>query len=365
MKKIDSTQMFFVLSLSTGLFNHVMIIPILFDTAGRDAWFWALVTCGITCFFVVFLLFILRRKQQEPFHIWLENRIGKRFTTVTIWLIILYLLSIILVTIKDTADWVISSFLFETPLLAIVVPFAIVCFFLAQAGLRAISINSALLLPIVVVLGILVSTGNMPKKSFHFLFPLFEQGYFHGAKAIIYASNGFLELLFLVILQHHFTDAKRFKAKTLVSLTIMLIILMVGPITGALAEFGPILSSELRHPSYEQWRLLKIGKYISHTDFFSIYQWLAGAFIRVVLPMFMIVDLLNLQKPAIKKIILMFLSLLVVIMPLIPWSNITFYTFMKNYYFTNTSYFLNALGLLFFICALLKPRKKVKKNEVV
>lgn len=268
MKKIDSTQMFFVLSLSIGLFNHVMIIPIIFDTAGRDAWFWVSAT-GLLGVPFAFVLFFILRKKQEPIQPWLENRIGKWFAKLIIFSLIFFLLTIMLVTVKDMIDWVLSSFLFNTPAYILIIPFILMCYYLANAGLRAISIHSAITLPIVIVLGFLVSTGNIPKKEFHFLFPLFEHGFFYGGKTLLYSSNAFLELIFLIILQHHFTDAKRFNGKTLVYLTVMLIVLIIGPITGSLAEFGPEMSVELRHPAYEQWRLLTIGKYISHTDFFE------------------------------------------------------------------------------------------------
>ena len=41
--------------------------------------------------------------------------------------------------------------------------------------------------------------------------------------------------------------------------------------------------------------LVAIGRFIEHLDFFSIYQWLTGAFIRVGLFLYMIVDLYNLN----------------------------------------------------------------------
>ena len=42
------------------------------------------------------------------------------------------------------------------------------------------------------------------------------------------------------------------------------------------------------YPAYEQWRVLSIGEYISHLDFFALYQWLSGALIRIGLFMYLL-----------------------------------------------------------------------------
>ncbi len=56
--------------------------------------------------------------------------------------------------------------------------------------------------------------------------------------------------------------------------TIILIILMgltMGPLIGAITEFGPSEAAKQRYPAYEEWGLVTIGRYIEHLDFFSLF----------------------------------------------------------------------------------------------
>ncbi|XRD23741.1 hypothetical protein AABM34_14730 [Lysinibacillus fusiformis] len=52
-------------------------------------------------------------------------------------------------------------------------------------------------------------------------------------------------------------------------------------------------ASKQRYPAYEEWGLVTIGRYIEHLDFFSIYQWLTGTFIRVSFLLYIVADLLK------------------------------------------------------------------------
>ena len=69
----------------------------------------------------------------------------------------------------------------------------------------------------------------------------------------------------------------------------------LGPLIGAITEFGPIEAAKQRYPAYEEWGIATIGRFIEHVDFFSIYQWLTGAFIRIVVFLYIVADLLNIS----------------------------------------------------------------------
>ncbi|MFJ7847739.1 endospore germination permease [Peribacillus sp. NPDC097224] len=365
MKKINFNSSLPIVILSVGLLNHVMIIPLVLDVAGRDAWIFAVLTGVLSIGWAFLLYWILKKKKTEHLFPWLANRMGKRFTKVICFVLSVYLITIILTTAKDMVDWVRTTSLPETPSIAIIIPFTCICAVLAYSNLKTIAINSAILLPIVIVLGIFVATGNIPEKNYDFLFPLFEQGYFFGIKSMYYIANGYLELIIVILFQHHLSNGEAIKLKTVLGMMGIITVLILGPLTGAIIEFGPILSSEMRYPAYEQWRLLTIGKYIAHTDFFSIYQWIAGAFIRVSMAMFLLPDLLRVKTANMKKGILIVLAIMMIIINVIPLSDIHFYTFLKNYYFLGTFFLLIILILLFTVAAKMKPKRKVVPDETI
>lgn len=365
MTKINFNSSIPVVVLSVGLLNHVMIIPLVLDVAGRDAWIFAALTGFLSIAWAFHLYWILKKKKTEHLFPWLANRMGKRFTKVIFFIISVYLITIILTTAKDMVDWVLTTSLPETPTYAIIFPFACICALLGYSNLRTIAINSTILLPIVIILGIFVATGNIPEKNYNLLFPLFEKGYFFGINSMYYIANGYLELIIIILFQHHLSNGDNIKLKTVLGMMAIITVLILGPLTGAIIEFGPILSSDMRYPAYEQWRLLTIGKYIAHTDFFSIYQWLAGAFIRISMAMFLLPDLLRIKTPKVKKWVLFALSIMMIIINIVPLSDIQFYEFLKKYYFLGTFIMLIILILLFTVAATMKPKRKVLPDETI
>ncbi|MDP1420731.1 endospore germination permease [Peribacillus simplex] len=364
MKKISSIQTLSIFFLSIGLLNHVILIPFLLSTGGRDSWFFSILTIGLIPIWVYILSRIIKNMNNQSLTDWLENRFGKHIKNIVLFFIVIYLISLVLATTKETVDWITTSFLFETPSLAIIIPFTLLCIFLAHSGMRSIAICSSVLLPIVVILGIFVATGNIPTKDYSHLLPLFENGYFHGVKTFQYSGYGLTELILIAFFQEKLSDT--ISRKTLVFLCLGLVFLLLGPLTAALAEFGPTLAEAMRYPAYEQWRLLTIGKYIEHTDFFSIYQWLAGAYIRVSLALFLITEVFNRKTNQMKVGILFAVGFLMVVISIVPYSNFKFLHVSQTFYYPGAFYFLLLLSAFLFIGTFISSKEgKRSENETI
>ena len=364
LKKISSIQTLSIFFLSIGLLNHVILIPFLLSTGGRDAWFFSILTIGLIPIWVYILSRIIKNMDNQSLTDWLENRFGKHIKNIALFFIAIYLISLVLATTKETIDWITTSFLFETPSLAIIIPFTLLCIFLAHSGMRSIAICSSVLLPIVVILGIFVATGNIPKKDYSHLLPLFENGYFHGIKTLQYSGYGLAELILIVFFQEKLSD--QLNLKVLVFLCLGLMFLLLGPLTAALAEFGPNLAEAMRYPAYEQWRLLTIGKYIEHTDFFSIYQWLAGAYIRVSMALFLIMEVFKGKTNNVKLGILFAVGFLMVVISIVPFSNFKFLHVSQTFYYPGAFYFLLLLSAFLFIGTFIRSKEgKRHANETI
>ncbi|WP_144549104.1 endospore germination permease [Peribacillus simplex] len=364
LKKISSIQTLSIFFLSIGLLNHVILIPFLLSTGGRDSWFFSILIIGLIPIWVYILSRIIKNMNNQSLTDWLEYRFGKTIKNIVLFFIMIYLISLVLATTKETIDWITTSFLFETPSLAIIIPFTLLCIFLAHSGMRSIAICSSVLLPIVVILGIFVATGNMPTKDYSHLLPLFENGYFHGVKALKYSGYGLAELILIAFFQEKLTD--KISRKVLVFICLGLVFLLLGPLTAALAEFGPTLAEAMRYPAYEQWRLLTIGKYIEHTDFFSIYQWLAGAYIRVSLALFLITEIFNRKTEKMKVGILFAVGFLMVVISIVPFSNFKFLHVTQTFYYPGAFYFLLLLSAFLFIGTFISSKEgKRHENETI
>ncbi|MGE7692549.1 endospore germination permease [Lysinibacillus sp. NPDC094177] len=366
MKGVGTISILHVIFLSMtviGLKNHVTIIPPLLDVVGRDGWA-SVLLAGVIIFFWLFLLVYIQKKtNQEPIRDWLDGKIGKIGSTIVIYIIVIYLLILAAFTMVETLQWVNTTFLPQTPAIILLLIYTILCVLLVATSLQTIVILNVFVLFGVVVFGFFVAFTNIQVKEYELLRPFFEHGFTPVMKGMIYPASGFIELIMLLFLQHQFSDRIRWY-----HFGIMLLIIMgltLGPLMGAIAEFGPTEAAKQRYPAYEEWGLVSIGRYIEHLDFFSIYQWLTGTFIRVSFLLYVIADLLKMTgdpKQIWKMIAPPFFLLC---LPLIILNENIFLKVKGNYILTVTFIFFLLLSIFFVIIAFFsgKSSKKGKPEK--
>ncbi|KOP78483.1 spore gernimation protein [Lysinibacillus sp. FJAT-14745] len=366
MKGVGSISILHVIFLSMtviGLKNHVTIIPPLLDVVGRDGWISVILATFIIFFWLFLLVYIQKKMNQEPIRDWLDGKIGKIGSTIIIYMIVIYLLILAAFTMVETLQWVNTTFLPQTPVIILLLIYTILCLFLVTTSLQTMVILNVFVLFGVVVFGFFVAFTNIQVKEYGLLRPFFEHGFQPVIKGMIYPASGFIELLMLIFLQHQFKERLRWY-----HFTIILIILMgltLGPLMGAIAEFGPTEAAKQRYPAYEEWGLVSIGRYIEHLDFFSIYQWLTGTFIRVSFLLYIIADLLKMTgdpKQIWKMIAPPFFLLC---LPLIILNENIFLKVKGNYILTVTFIFFILLSIFFVLVAFFsgKSSKKGKSEK--
>jgi spore germination protein KB len=354
---INVLQLTMLIITVVGIQDHVIITPALLESAGRDSWVAVLLAGAVVLIWLGMVYFIMKRTKQANLVFWISKHVGKIPAMVVILLICVDLFIGVFVTLKDTSDWTNASYLISTPNFVIELSIVALCFFGAYAGIEAIAIANGILLPVVVLLGHLVMLGNMPRKDYTFLFPVLQNGLEPLLKGMLYAGSGFVEVLAVLFLQHHLKSSMRFLPLFLTGC--ILILLTFGPITGAIAAFGPEIAQQLRYPAFEQWRLLILAAgYIDKADFLSIYQWLTGTFIRISVGLFLIVEILNLSRK--KTWALISLSLILLILSQIPISDIEFWRLLYNILLPVSFGIMFIISLLLLVFVLWKEPEKQK-----
>lgn len=287
-------QLFLLLVLSTGLLNHVILIPNLLTAAGRDSWLSVIVAYPIALVFLWLIYYIVKNSPSEGFFFMVQNRLGNMFSYFLRAPVLLFLFISAYVTFRDLMIWLSAYFLAEAPIMMINFVLIIVCFIVTLPGVKTMAIASGLLLPIVVLLGFFIALTNTSFKDPSLLFPVLTDGYIPLFRGTIYVLAGLLELYIVVLLQPF--SQERITLKQLLILITVLTGLIIGPLSASIMEFGVIESVNFRYPAYEQWRVLNIGEYISNLDFFALYQWLSGALIRIGLFMYLLGHSLSRKK---------------------------------------------------------------------
>jgi spore germination protein (amino acid permease) len=348
-----------VMILAIGLMNHVMVIPPLLRAAERDAWLSVLVSLLPYLVWTGGLYCIMARTGQQPILPWLRQHYGVLASGGFRALFLIYLFLIGVITVKETSMWTHSSYLPRTPLVVVSSTLILVCAWGAYAGIRSIAITSGFLLPWVVIFGDFVMSANLPKKNYTLLRPLLEHGPVPMLMGCMYVGGGLAELLVFLLIQHRLQSKMRLWGMW--GLAVFLVLLVFGPVTGAIAEFGPFEARELRHPAFEEWRLVSIGRYIRHLDFLSIYQWHSGSFARISLSLFLLLDLLAPERK--KKIRIFWLVVITVSMLALvqlPFSDMQYLYFLRTIYLPGSllvsTAMLAALLMLVLISAIRKPK---------
>ncbi|SDD25946.1 spore germination protein (amino acid permease) [Paenibacillus sp. UNCCL117] len=340
-----------------GLMNHVLIIPVMLDAARRDAWVSTLVSVPPYLLWIAMLAFIVRRSGQKPITDWISGLGGVWTGRIIRLAVCVYLLAVMFITLKDTVFWAKDSYLPETPLFVLCVLLLLICFFAARSGFAAIAILTGILLPFIVVFGFFIGIGNGPNKDYSFLFPIWEKGYLPMLHGCVPALAGLGELTLFLFMQHHVSTRVRFLHLAITGL--ILVGLTLGPITGAIAEFGTNEAVKQRYPVFEQWKLLIIAHNIERLDFLSIYQWYAGAFVRLSVSLCLLVELLGKGRSVrYRDIVLLILLVLLLCGALLPFTDNSFYLWLKTQYFWISLPFLVLLTLWLFILALISGRRE-------
>lgn len=357
LNKTRAREVLFLFILSTGLLNHVIIIPALLEAAGRDAWISVVCVVGPYILYLLLIFFISKNIKQKSLLKWIEEEYG-RFTLVLFSVpMFLLLFSDTYITLVDTSIWAKTYFLPETPYLLILLIFIFSCFWLSTRTFKQLTLMATIVLPIVVFLGFFIMTVNFKHKDWENLFPLFLNGYTPMLKGALYSFSGLIEIFFLLFVQNHLKST--FKLKQIVFLGLIFVGLTFGPLSASIMEFGPVVSSNLGYPAYEEWKLLQLGDFISRMDFLAMFQWMSGALFRISLLMFILSSFVK-EKRRVQFLSIFYLFLLGA--ALIPISRFQLHGLLYNYFLPISLIIIFSLSIILFLLVLINKGKDRSQN---
>ncbi|MFG6496568.1 endospore germination permease [Fictibacillus sp. UD] len=344
-------HIYFLLILSSGLVNHVLIIPVILSASGRDAWISILLSLIPYIFFILLIGSVLKKLGNQNLLDFIKKQLGPVPFYLLSGVFILYFFLNATITFRDTITWTKTNYLMDSPPLVLCILLGLLCFIGTYKGIQELSIVAMIVLPLVVTFGFFIAIGNIQHKDYSMLLPIAENGWSPVLKGGVYVLSGLTELSTLLFLVHY--THKTLKWTHIFFVSFVLMGLMLGPTMAAIAEFGPYEANKLRYPAFEQWKLLTISKEITRMDFLSIFQWISGAFIRVSLLMFLVTKLIYVKKHRIWVVASLYL--LAVAYTLAPISNISIFNFLYHYFFPIQLYVM--LPIISIICLYVLVKK--------
>lgn len=354
-EKIDVFNVALLFFTSIGLVNHVTIIPALLSASGRDAWIAVIFTFFVVTLWSFTAYYVIKGTNRENIYVWLKKHYGKPVAYGFGFVIVVYLLSLVAVTLKDMIDWTYMTYLNKTPPFLLYTLFLLLCWFIGKTNLRTIAIANAVLLPVIIVLGFFVSYSNMRLKDYSLLTPILENGFYPVIQGMVYSAAGLVEIFLIIFIQHRIKGKIKFRFFVIV--VFLLAGLTLGPATGGIATFGAEEITKQRFPAFQQWRLVSLGRFVEHVDFFSIYQWLSGAFIRISLALYVIGDLFAIPQGKKRELMLGVFCILVLIVLTFPFSDIEFLYFLSFFYLPASLILIVSLSVIFVLLTVVARRK--------
>lgn len=355
--KIGIVSIIMVMMLFNGLLSHVIVNPLVLDASGRDAWISVLMTAVLYIPWCALLVYIMKKSGQQKLRTWLSNQTNPIITWLILAPICVELFMIGVMTIIQTEIWTVTNYLPATPQYIMIIVLVLVCYYSAYNGIHTIAIGAGILLPLVVLFGYFVSFANMTEKDYTLLKPFLEHGWKPAMDGMVYVGGALVEIMLMLMLQHRLKSKMQFWQMML--LGTILVYITLGPLVGAITEFGPKEAAKQMVSPYEQWRLVRIGNYIEHVDFLSVFQWLAGATVRISLAQFLLADIISFKKAKTRGWFILIITLSFLVFSIIITNQTSFYLLMYKIYFPISLIFTMIITIvLAFIAWRAKPAKE-------
>ncbi|MFD0670704.1 endospore germination permease [Cohnella sp. GCM10027633] len=330
-RRLSSLQLFFLFVLTLTIANHTLTIPLVLGAAKRDAWMSVLLSVVPGVLLLLAVKHIMNTSRREPLLPWVKRHFGPFASGAVGVVLVAYLLSNTMISVKDTVTWVDATFLPDTPGFVIGAALSVLCFIAAYAGLWSIAVCAGMLLPFVVVLEEFVVFANFPLKNYRHMTPLLEHGMSPVWSGLVYTASGIAEIVLVLLVQHRLKANVRSRAIYWALAVVVFFILQ--EMIESIVNFGPSEAAAQRYPSFEQWGLVTLGKSVSHLDFLSIYEWLSGSFVRISLGVYLAIELTRTKGKAARKLVLGAMFSFMIAVPLLPVNDSMFERFLRRMYY--------------------------------
>lgn len=258
--------------------GHVVILPILIDVAGRDAWISIVISLPIA---TLFAFTIYRLRTHYPNTIISELLLlllGKWVGKITICVFIFYFSFLMVFSLASIIDLVVIVFLPDTPHIAILTWFWIFFIYAASKGIKRIALTSSVLAFITMITGHTVTLLDTEKKVWNHLLPLLEFGWSPVFWGVLILVSVWVELLLLLCIPINNIHEKRFFLVWVIGI-LLNALMMFSTTTGVITIFGLGQADNFVYPATEIVRIISLG-FIDRFDVYALILMTFGTYIR-------------------------------------------------------------------------------------
>lgn len=263
------------------IWGHLVVVRVTIEQAGRDAWL-AGVAGGLAGLLIVAVItfWCVLWPDRNLFTV-LQGGLGPLSPLVTAaYLAYFWLNASLSGQLFGSAFSIIMP---ETPTLAIVGLLLFLSTYALATGLEPMARTVGILLTVVVVIAwVMLVPATLKDQDYGMLLPVMLNGpapVLRGALSILTWLCDLGLLLMLTPMVH------KWRRPWLTNLAILVaaILMIVGPLIGPVAVFGPEEAARMTLPTFSQIRYVRVATYLENVDTIAILFWTVGLFSRMTL----------------------------------------------------------------------------------
>jgi spore germination protein KB len=182
-------------------------------------------------------------------------------------------------TLRSYSEFIVESFLGNTPISVIIALMAFLCALIVSGGLEGLGRAAQLFLPIFIIPLLILIILVFPDFEFKNILPILGDGIMPPIKGAIVPSGWFTELFMISFFLPFLVDGKKgMKYGMMTTFAVMMTLVMVNFIV--LFVLGPTIASRV-YPLMQVARYISIANFFEHLESIVMAIWVVGAFIKI------------------------------------------------------------------------------------
>lgn len=280
----------FFLFITLPVVEHMIIVPAMYNIAGRDAWISAILAfpIGLIAAYTAWKLMNIEPGVALPeitTKLW-GSFFGKLL--ILIWGIYFFLMGAI--TLTSLFDMIQAGFYTMTPMWFIGLSLLVLVLYSLNKGIKVIAWIAGLMAIFLFISGNALGIILMPNREWAHLKPFLEFGWAPVISGAILLSSIWTEILAIPFLRIHKVETKGMLYILFVSI-ILNSFMTIALAAGTVANFGFEQTDNMLYPSLSSIRIVELG-FIDRFDIFGLILMGIGSFIRLSLYIYLVIKCL-------------------------------------------------------------------------
>lgn len=298
MKKISYLEVASITIILTVTPLFGIITPILKESTGVNSWLPAIISYIIGIIPLLMTIYISNYRKDLNLSEKINNLFGKKVGTCLNFILSILLITLGITILYNINNFILSQFLFKTPLLISCTLFMALIIYCANKGINVISKVSLLLLLINLSLYAVNIVALIKQVDFTNFLPVLKENTNNILPtALKIACINYLPLLLLLIIPKEETTVPKKYTKAVVISYIIGAFLSLGLIIITFGVLGINLMQAFEFPEYIVLRRIKIFTALERVENIISLQWIIGSFVYLTIIVYTMARCLPFDSP--------------------------------------------------------------------